>query len=88
MSIIIFLLEIYCTSFTVLILARASRTSQVLDLQEMLERFAFDNICKLAFNIDPDCLTGDGTACSEFMRAFEEATTLSKGRFLYALPFI
>ncbi|EEF42891.1 cytochrome P450 94B3 [Ricinus communis] len=70
------------------ILARASGMNQVLDLQEMLERFAFDNICKLAFNVDPGCLGGDGTACGEFMQAFEEATTLSSARFMYALPFL
>ncbi|KAF2289519.1 hypothetical protein GH714_036802 [Hevea brasiliensis] len=68
------------------ILSRASKTNQVLDFQELLERFAFDNICKLAFNVDPGCLGGDGTAGGEFMRAFEEAATLSTGRFMYAFP--
>ncbi|KAK2980956.1 hypothetical protein RJ640_025105 [Escallonia rubra] len=53
-----------------------------------LERFAFDNICKAAFNVDPGCLSGDATTESEFMQAFEEAATLSTGRFLYILPFL
>ncbi|KAH9738771.1 cytochrome P450 family 94 subfamily D polypeptide 2 [Citrus sinensis] len=66
------------------ILVKASRTGQVLDLQDILERYGFDNICKVAFNFDPGCLGGDGTAGSEFMRAFEDAATLSSGRFLYA----
>ncbi|KAG7962156.1 hypothetical protein I3843_09G051300 [Carya illinoinensis] len=44
------------------ILTRASETASVLDLQDILERFAFDNVCKLAFNVDPGCLGGDGTS--------------------------
>ncbi|XP_021619542.1 cytochrome P450 94B3 [Manihot esculenta] len=70
------------------ILSRASKKNQVLDLQDVLERFAFDNICKLAFNVDPGCLGGDGTAGGEFMRAFEVAATLSSERFMYALPLL
>ncbi|KAL9427879.1 hypothetical protein AB3S75_029962 [Citrus x aurantiifolia] len=38
----------------------------------------------VAFNFDPACLGGDGTAGLEFMRAFEDAATLSSGRFYYA----
>ncbi|KAK4404722.1 cytochrome [Sesamum angolense] len=59
------------------ILGSAERTDRVLDVQDILERFAFDNICKVAFNVDPGCLGGDGTAGGEFMRAFEDAATLS-----------
>ncbi|TXG70251.1 hypothetical protein EZV62_005186 [Acer yangbiense] len=66
-------------------LTKAAETEQVLDLQDVLERFAFDNICKVAFNVDPGCLEGDGTAGSEFMRAFEDAATLSAGRFRYVI---
>ncbi|KAK8595430.1 hypothetical protein V6N13_016799 [Hibiscus sabdariffa] len=69
------------------VLNRASETNQVLDLQDILEQFAFDNICKLAFNVDPGCLGGNGNG-SHFMRAFEEAATLSSGRFMYAFPFL
>ncbi|CAL5435283.1 unnamed protein product [Camellia sinensis] len=68
------------------IFQKSAKTNRVLDLQDVLERFAFDNICKLAFNVDPGCLGGDGTAGGEFMTAFEEAATLSSGRFMYALP--
>ncbi|KAL2232964.1 cytochrome P450 94A1 [Sesamum indicum] len=68
------------------ILESAARTDRVLDVQDILERFAFDNICKVAFNVDPGCLGGDGTAGAEFMQAFEDAATLSSGRFMYALP--
>lgn len=68
------------------VLEKAAETRGILDLQDILERFAFDNICKLAFNVDPACLAGDGTDGGEFMRAFESATTLSAGRFNYAVP--
>jgi cytochrome P450 len=71
------------------ILSKASQTQRVLDLQDILERFAFDNICKLAFNVDPGCLSGDGTTGNtEFMKAFEDATMLSLGRFMTASPFL
>ncbi|KAK1434760.1 hypothetical protein QVD17_00510 [Tagetes erecta] len=73
------------TRFVPLLEAAAS-SNKVLDLQELLERYSFDNICKVAFNYDPCCLTGDGTYGSEFMQAFEEAATLSSGRFMYIFP--
>nr|GMD60430.1 cytochrome P450 94A1-like [Ipomoea batatas] len=59
----------------------------VLDVQDILERFTFDNIRKAAFNVDSGCLGRDGTKFAKFMMAFEDAATLSSGRFLYALPF-
>ncbi|KAI9161074.1 hypothetical protein LWI28_014199 [Acer negundo] len=41
-------------------LTNAVKSKQVLDLQYVLERFTFDNICKVAFNVDPGCLDGGG----------------------------
>ncbi|RVW15872.1 Cytochrome P450 94A1 [Vitis vinifera] len=70
------------------ILKKAAETGRVLDVQDILERFAFDNVCKLAFNVDPACLGGDATAGGDFMRAFEDAATLSSGRFMYAFQSI
>ncbi|KAK3446518.1 cytochrome P450 94A2 [Eucalyptus grandis] len=70
------------------ILSRAEAAGRVLDLQDLLERFAFDNICKLAFNVDPGCLAGDGTGEGEFMRAFEEAARISSERFMSAFPLL
>ncbi|KAL8162925.1 hypothetical protein V2J09_014414 [Rumex salicifolius] len=61
-------------------------SGRILDLQDVLERFAFDNVCKLVFNVDPLCLSINGSGQPEFMRAFEEATILSSGRFMTALP--
>ncbi|KAI3513899.1 hypothetical protein L1887_12122 [Cichorium endivia] len=68
------------------VLERAADMNKAIDLQDLLERYAFDNICKVAFNVDPGCLAGDGTSGAEFMKAFEEAATLSSGRFMYLLP--
>ncbi|XP_076884879.1 cytochrome P450 CYP94D108-like [Bidens hawaiensis] len=68
------------------ILETAAALNTVIDLQDLLERYSFDNICKVAFNFDPGCLAGDGTAGSEFMKDFEEAATLNSGRFMYILP--
>ncbi|TKY62746.1 Cytochrome P450 94A1 [Spatholobus suberectus] len=70
------------------ILSKASESDRVLDLQDLLERFTFDNVCKLAFNVDPACLGGDATAVAEFMSAFEDAAVLSSGRFMSVLPFV
>ncbi|XP_056158374.1 cytochrome P450 CYP94D108 [Syzygium oleosum] len=68
--------------------AAAEEAGRALDLQDVLERFAFDNICKLAFNVDPGCLAGDGTGEGEFMRAFEDAARISSERFMYAFPLL
>ncbi|GAB4851796.1 hypothetical protein Ancab_031195 [Ancistrocladus abbreviatus] len=69
------------------LLKNYTETGQVLDLQGVLERFAFDNVCKVAFNLDPGCLrTGPDSGEFEFMRKFEVAATLSSGRFMYAVP--
>lgn len=71
------------------ILRESAQKNRVVDLQDLLERFAFDNICKLAFNVDPGCLKGVGNyAGSGFMQAFESAATLSAGRFMYLFVFL
>ncbi|GJY63700.1 cytochrome P450 94A1-like protein [Tanacetum coccineum] len=68
------------------VLEKAADMNQVVDLQDLLERYTFDNICKVAFNTDPACLTDEGTSGTEFMRAFEEAATLSTQRFISVFP--
>ncbi|XP_077211394.1 cytochrome P450 CYP94D108-like [Tasmannia lanceolata] len=74
-------------------LRRAAKNSEIIDLQDILERFAFDNVCKVAFNEDPACLNAgelcnSGELSPEFAKAFEDATNLSAGRFMYALPYL
>ncbi|KMT15242.1 hypothetical protein BVRB_3g063510 [Beta vulgaris subsp. vulgaris] len=70
------------------ILKETSGSNRVLDLQDILERFAFDNVCMLAFDFDPGCLSGHGSGESGFMQAFEEAAALSAARFMYVLPML
>ncbi|WOL03189.1 Cytochrome P450 [Canna indica] len=74
------------------LLRRASLDRSVVDLQDVLERFAFDNICKVAFNHDPACLAQDvegGDArdnfSTGFAAAFIDASVISSGRFRYAV---
>ncbi|KAG1338350.1 cytochrome P450 94A1 [Cocos nucifera] len=71
------------------LLKKASTKNETVNLQDVLERFAFDNICKVAFNEDPASLAeeervGD-TISSGFMKAFEEAQNLVLVRFFDAL---
>ncbi|GFP85018.1 cytochrome p450 94a1 [Phtheirospermum japonicum] len=68
------------------VLENSAKSNKVLDFQDILERFAFDIICKVAFNVDPGGLGGDGTVGGEFMQAFDDAANLSSGRFMYAIP--
>jgi len=52
----------------------------------MLERFAFDSICRVAFGEDPACLVEDSMAApgrsAEFMRAFNDAQNAVMARFM------
>ena len=63
----------------------AGRDGRTLDVQDVLERFAFDNICRVAFDEDPACLTEESMATpqsAEFMRAFNDAQNTILSRFL------
>ncbi|CAN6483857.1 unnamed protein product [Victoria cruziana] len=58
-------------------LARACTEDRALDLQDVLERFAFDNVCRIAFGEDPACLRQVSSGSSmEFpeRKAIEDAT--------------
>ncbi|KAL3501104.1 hypothetical protein ACH5RR_035553 [Cinchona calisaya] len=57
-----------------------------IDLQELLLRFTFDNICIAAFGINPGCLSLD-LSDIPFAKAFEEATEITLLRFVHA-PFV
>ncbi|NP_001312814.1 cytochrome P450 94A1-like [Nicotiana tabacum] len=66
------------------ILATAAANKTVLDFQDILQRFAFDNICKIAFGYDPGYLL-PSLPEAEFAVAFEDAVRLSTERFI--VPF-
>eukprot|EP00850_Spirogloea_muscicola_P023012 SM000323S12624 [mRNA] locus=s323:36642:38991:- [translate_table: standard] len=53
---------------------------QVVDLQDVLLRFTFDNICQVGFDVDPGCLLR-GLPEVPFARAFDAATRTSFLRF-------
>lgn len=52
-----------------------------IDLQDVLLRLTFDNVCMIAFGIDPGCLR-PGLPEIPFARAFEEATEATIIRFI------
>ncbi|XP_027908712.1 cytochrome P450 94C1 [Vigna unguiculata] len=60
---------------------------KVLDLQDILRRFSFDNICKISFGLDPGCLLPT-LPVSDLADAFDLASKLSAERAMTASPFI
>lgn len=51
------------------------------DLQDVLLRLTFDNVCMIAFGVDPGCLR-PGLPEIPFARAFEDATEATTIRFI------
>uniref|UniRef100_A0ACD5WKQ7 Uncharacterized protein n=1 Tax=Avena sativa TaxID=4498 RepID=A0ACD5WKQ7_AVESA len=72
--------------------AAAGRDGQAtLDVQDVLERFAFDNICRVAFGEDPACLAEEGMAApesAEFMAAFNDAQNTVMARFMSPVKWL
>lgn len=64
-----------------LLLSKATAASETLDLLDLLDRFTFDNICKVPFNIDPACVKGETKDTGRFTRAFEAAMDISIKKF-------
>ncbi|KAG2405871.1 Cytochrome P450 [Vigna angularis] len=69
------------------IMASAAQQDQTLDFQDILQRFAFDNICKIAFGFDAEYLTSSAER-SKFAVAYEEATEISSKRFRELSPLV
>ncbi|KAL7115111.1 hypothetical protein ACP275_04G164100 [Erythranthe tilingii] len=70
-------------------LAAGDKTHQ-LDFQDILQRFAFDNICRIAFGYDPAYLSPSSSPPPEeekFAAAFQEAIELSRQRFASITPY-
>ena len=63
------------------VLAAAEAAGAALDLQDVLLRLTFDNVCMIAFGVDPGCLR-PGLPEIPFARAFEDATEATIVRFL------
>ncbi|GLT42353.1 hypothetical protein SLA2020_163560 [Shorea laevis] len=61
-------------------LSNAARTGTVLDFQDILQRFAFDNICRIAFGYDPAYLM-PSLPQAEFAKTFDDGANLISERF-------
>ncbi|RCV07124.1 hypothetical protein SETIT_1G219200v2 [Setaria italica] len=68
------------------LLDRIAERGEAVDMQDLLLRFTFDNICAAAFGIDAGCLA-EGLPDVPFASAFERATELSLARFVTP-PFV
>ncbi|KAM0846192.1 hypothetical protein ACQ4PT_055835 [Festuca glaucescens] len=64
------------------ILADAVASKAHVDLQDLLLRLTFDNICGLAFGKDPETLA-EGLPENEFASAFDRATEATLNRFIF-----
>ncbi|PKU62118.1 cytochrome P450 86A8 [Dendrobium catenatum] len=64
------------------ILDTAVAEASAVDLQDLLLRLTFDNICGLAFGRDPETLA-PGLPLNDFATAFDRATEASLQRFIF-----
>ncbi|ONH91669.1 hypothetical protein PRUPE_8G128700 [Prunus persica] len=62
------------------ILSAAATNNLILDFQDILQRFAFDNICRIAFGYDPAYLLPTLPE-AKFAVAFDDAVQISGDRF-------
>ncbi|MCL7043300.1 hypothetical protein MKW94_017858 [Papaver nudicaule] len=69
------------------VLSTAAEQNTVLDLQNILQRFGFDSICKISFGFDPAYLS-PSLVWSEFVTAYEDATQISSNRAGYVIPLV
>lgn len=69
------------------ILSSAATNGTVVDFQDVLQRFAFDNICKISFGYDPAYLA-PSLPETKFATAFEDAVQISTMRFRAIVPLI
>lgn len=63
------------------VLEESIKQSISIDLQDVLLRLTFDNVCMIAFGVDPGCLR-PGLPEIPFARAFEDATEATVFRFV------
>lgn len=63
------------------VLEESLKQSMPIDLQDVLLRLTFDNVCMIAFGVDPGCLSL-GLPQIPFAQAFEKATESTVLRFI------
>ncbi|KAL5764612.1 hypothetical protein ACOSQ2_017206 [Xanthoceras sorbifolium] len=64
-------------------LSKACDDDMVIDLQEVLQNFTFNNICNVAFGVDPSCIQN-----SSFVKAFDDAVEICSSRFMSPIPAV
>ncbi|KAI3700311.1 hypothetical protein L2E82_44937 [Cichorium intybus] len=71
-------------------LSSAADAGETLDLQQVLRKFGFDNICNVAFGVDPGLLTSNSKDSSSllFVQAFDAAVENTSNRFMSPLPAV
>ncbi|XP_047329405.1 cytochrome P450 94A1-like [Impatiens glandulifera] len=69
------------------VLSAAAANNTVLDLQDVLQRFTFDNVCRIAFGYDPAYLS-PSLPNEKFAQAFEDAVRISSQRFQSFHPLV
>ncbi|GJY53992.1 cytochrome P450 94A1-like protein, partial [Tanacetum coccineum] len=69
-------------------LLSAVDSGETIDLQQVLRRFTFDNICKVAFGVDPGSSNSNDANSIPFMQAFDVAVEHAFNRFISPLPAI
>ncbi|OMO51170.1 Cytochrome P450 [Corchorus capsularis] len=62
-------------------LSNACNQNQIVDLQDIFQRFTFSNICKIAFGVDITTLQNSG-----FVQAFDDAAEICSSRLLSPIP--
>jgi cytochrome P450 len=68
-------------------LSSTAATGTIIDFQDILQRFSFDNICQIAFGFDPAYLL-PSLPQTKFAKAFEESVQISIDRFNEVIPAI
>ncbi|KAB2068166.1 hypothetical protein ES319_A08G012800v1 [Gossypium barbadense] len=61
----------------------ACNENRIIDLQEILQRFSFINICKVAFGVDIESMDNSG-----FAKAFNDAVDICSSRFFAPIPAV
>ncbi|KAF3454300.1 hypothetical protein FNV43_RR04747 [Rhamnella rubrinervis] len=74
------------------LLWNACGENKIIDLQDVLQKFTFDNVCNIAFGVDPVSLNTDKMSENVrqlcFAKAFDDAVEISSSRFMLPLPLI
>lgn len=62
-------------------LFKACDHNLIIDMQEVLQKFTFTNLCKVAFGVDPESMSN-----LTFVEAFDDAVEIGFSRFMAPLP--